>query len=220
MFIKKIRLQTAYIKTLEEFYSSVLNLSVEAVNEDEIIIEIGGSDLIFTETKEAEPFYHVAINIPANKIEEAKDWLSNKVKLLWIEDYKSEIADFVNWHAKSVYFYDPAGNILELIARFDLKNESNGLFSSKQFLSISEVGLVFNQDNFELRTMELLSNYALSYFPKQSPLPQFRAIGDDEGLFIVVPENRNWYPTDKPSGIFPMSIEFQNNDKKFEWNSE
>ena len=58
------------------------------------------------------PFYHYAINIPANKIEEAKDWLSNRVRLLWMEDYKDDIADFVNWHAKSIYFYDPAGNIV------------------------------------------------------------------------------------------------------------
>jgi hypothetical protein len=45
-------------------------------------------------------------------------------------------------------------------------------------------------------------------------LPQFKAIGDDEGLFIVVPENRNWYPTNKPAGIFPMNVEFENKGKK------
>ena len=35
-----------------------------------------------------------------------------KVPLIWINDYNSEIADFVNWHAKSIYFFDPAGNIV------------------------------------------------------------------------------------------------------------
>jgi hypothetical protein len=219
MKIKKIVLQTAYLKTLEEFYSVVLELPVQLLNENEIKINLGASDLIFTDAKEGEPFYHFAINIPSNKIEEANIWLSKKVKLLWVEDYKNDIADFVSWNAKSVYFYDPAGNILELIARFDLNNPSDQSFSSAQFLSISEIGFVFNKDSFDQNVSGLLNNYSLSYFDKQSPLPQFRAMGDDEGLFIAVPEHRNWYPTDKPSGIFPMTIEFENKAIKYKLNN-
>jgi hypothetical protein len=215
MTIKKLALQTAFLQTLKEFYSSILELPVQVQDKKEILIKIGNSDLIFTETNNSGPFYHFAINIPANKIEEAKDWIHNKVKLLWMEDYKSDIADFINWHAKSIYFYDPAGNILELIARFDLNNESDDSFSSNQFLSINEVGLVFDQENFEGRTTELQNLYSLSYFSKQPPLPQFRAIGDDEGLFVIVPEHRNWYPTDKPAGILPMKVEFENEGRKY-----
>src|SRR6266542_728780 len=119
MVFRKLILQTAYLETLKEFYSSILSLPVEVLNRQEILIKIDASDLIFSETKDEEPFYHFAVNIPSNKIEEAKNWLGSKVKLLWMDDYKSDIADFVNWHAKSIYFYDSAGNILELIARFD-----------------------------------------------------------------------------------------------------
>jgi hypothetical protein len=215
MRIKKLFLQSAYLKTLQEFYSTILELPAEPINDKEITIKIGASELVFSETKQAEPFYHFAINIPSNKIEEAKTWLSSKVKLLWIDDYKSDIAEFTNWHARSAYFYDPAGNILELIARFDLANETNEVFSSRQLLSISEVGLVFNHETFESKTTQLLQDYSLSYFTKQPPLPQFRAVGDDDGLFIVVPEHRNWYPTNKPAGIFPMSVEFENLGDKY-----
>ena len=73
-------------------------------------------------------------------------------------------------------------------------------FSSRQFLSVNEVGLVFSNENFEKEIMHLENLYSLSYFDKQPPLPKFRAMGDDEGLFVIVPEHRNWYPTDKPSG--------------------
>jgi hypothetical protein len=132
-----------------------------------------------------------------------------------MEDYKDDIAGFVNWHAKSVYFYDPAGNIVELIARFDLDNNIDENFSSLQFLSVNEVGLVFSNEKFEKEIMHLENLYSLSNFDKQPPLPKFRAMGDDEGLFVIVPEHRNWYPTDKPSSIFPMVVEFDNCGKSY-----
>jgi hypothetical protein len=85
------------------------------------------------------------------------------------------------------YFYDPAGNIVELIARFDLDNNTSETFSSHQFLSVNEVGLVFTDENFEEEIMSLQDSYSLPNFDKQPPLPKFRAIGDDHGLFVVVP---------------------------------
>jgi len=218
MRIEKLILQTSYLATLKEFYSSILELPVHVISDQEIQIQIGTTDLIFTETKTGEPFYHFAINIPSNKIDEAKSWLDSRVKLLWMEDYKSDIADFVNWHAKSVYFYDPAGNILELISRFDLNHNSKEPFSSSEFLSISEAGLVFKSEEFDQKTATVLNENSLSYFTKQPPMSQFRAIGDDEGLFIVVPEERNWYPTDKPAGIFPITVEFEHNAEQHHLN--
>jgi catechol-2,3-dioxygenase len=135
---------------------------------------------------------------------------------LWLDDYKSYVADFVNWHARSVYFSDPAGNILELIARFDLRDEADEIFSSMQFRNISEIGLVFSDEVFDKNVHELLKNYKLQYFSKQPPLAHFRAIGDDEGLFIVVPENRNWFSTRMASGIFPIEVSFIHDNELLE----
>ena len=154
-------------------------------------MQIGNSTLQIEQATAGEPFYHFAINIPSNKIEEAREWLKSKVKLLWMEDYKSDIADFVNWHAKSVYFFDAAGNIVELIARFDLRNETDEMFSSSQFLSINEIGIVFRESDIEQYTEAILTQSQLGYFLKQSPMKQFKAVGDDEGLFIIVTDNRN-----------------------------
>lgn len=209
MQITQLILQTSRFDELTGFYSNLMGLPVTLNDYKDITIQIGSTKLVFNQVSTAGSFYHFAINIPANKIEEAKTWLVSRVELIWIDDYKSDIADFVNWHAKSVYFYDPAGNIVELIARFDLANQTDEPFSSKQFLSISEVGLVTKEDELERTAENLLKEYQLPYFEKQPPLPQFKAIGDDEGLFIIVPENRNWFPTARSSGIFPMKIQFQ-----------
>jgi catechol 2,3-dioxygenase-like lactoylglutathione lyase family enzyme len=209
MRIKELILETADPAGLRTFYENILELPV-AGNSERIVITTGSSQLVFKKAGTDQPFYHFAFTIPANAILKAKEWLQDKVKLIWIGDYKSEIADFVNWHAQSVYFFDPAGNIVELIARFDLANATQASFSSQQILSISKAGLVFEENELNERTNDILQQYQLSWFDKQSPLPQFRAVGNDEGLFIIVPANRNWYPTNKASGIFPMEIRFDN----------
>ena len=67
----------------------------------------------------------------------------------------------------------------------------------------------------EKRTTEILQQHQLSYFDKQSPLPQFKAVGDDEGLFIIVPANRSWYPTAKASGIFPEEVRFETEGQEY-----
>ena len=214
MRIKSVLIQSSNQTALEKFYQSILQLDVKVLKEGTLQVPIGDSLLVIEEAKTGNPFYHFAINIPANKIEEARAWLLNKkIELIWMEDYKSDIADFSSWHAKSVYFFDPAGNIVELIARFDLKNETEDLFSANQFLNISEIGLVFPQDDIEAQVDKIIKETGLSYFLKQPPMQQFKVLGDDEGLFIIVTENRNWYPTSKVSGIFPIEIVFENNGR-------
>jgi hypothetical protein len=208
MQIRKLILETKDILSLSAFYRDVLDLPV-VLTADQLTITFGASTLQFQQaTSNQEPFYHFAINIPSNKIAEAKAWLERRVALLWMEEYKSVVADFVEWNAKSLYFFDKAGNIVELIARFDLSIEREGPFSSEQVLSISEIGLVFPEKEIEPRVSSLLQRYSLDFFSKQPPFPNFKAVGDEEGLFIIVTEHRYWYPTQRPSGIFPTGVEF------------
>ena len=216
MRVKELRLQTQHLSALFNFYADVLQLPV--INHaDTISVTAGNSEIIFEETNAADPFYHFAFNIPSNKFEEAFQWAKNKVELLWLDDYKSYIADFINWHAKSFYFLDPAGNILEIIARFDLNDLADEPFSSKHIRNVSETGLVLPAENFECEVNELFEHYLLSYFDKQSPLPQFKAVGNDEGLFIIVPQNRVWFSTKNTrSEIFKMEILFIENNNLHE----
>lgn len=215
MRISSITLQTKNVAALAAFYRTVLELPVMQSG-NQFTITLATSTIEFTQAAEQEPFYHFALTIPSNKIEEAKAWLQQRTTLIWIDDYKSVVADFVNWNAQSLYFFDAAGNVVELIARFDLNNAAEASFSSKQFLSISEIGLVFREEEIENRTSELLHQYSLDYFSKQPPSPNFKAIGDEEGLFIVVTNNRNWYPTSKASAVFPLQMQFEVNGKKYE----
>jgi len=209
MILQEIRLQTNRLFPLYHFYKNVLELQVTDDSDVQFTIHTRGSKLIFEKTQDplSYPDYHFAFNIPSNRIHEAHGWVKERTALLWIEDYQGYITDFSNWNAKSVYFLDPAGNIVELIARADLNDIVDESFSSVHFRNVSEIGLVFPAPAFKKSIEHLLSDNNLEYFSKQPPLENFCAVGNDEGLFIIVPENRSWYPcNDKPAGIFPMKI--------------
>ncbi|MDQ6903901.1 MAG: VOC family protein, partial [Bacteroidota bacterium] len=175
-------MKTKHLSELYKFYKDVLELNSSYIDEKSLKIIAGNSQLIFEETIDSgNPFYHFAFNIPNNKFDEAMEWISNKTPLLWLDDYNGYIADFVNWKAKSFYFLDPAGNILEIITRLELKDNVDEPFSSTHIRNISEIGLVYNADDFDSNAQQLLKTFPINYFNKQSPLPHFRAIGDDEG---------------------------------------
>ena len=40
-----------------------------------------------------------------------------------------DIVDYSHWNAHSIFFLDPGGNVVEYIARHDLKNGAPGAFS-------------------------------------------------------------------------------------------
>lgn len=217
MLLKEISLQTSQLSALFNFYKEVLELPAMQSGNDRILITAGKSQIIFDKTNTTgNPFYHLAFNIPSNKFEEAFLRIQGKLELLWLDDYKSYIADFTNWHAKSFYFIDPAGNILEFISRFDLNDKTGEPFSAAHIRNVSEIGLVLPVKNFDTDINNLLQKYPLSYFDKQPPMPHFRAVGNDEGLFVIVPENRIWFSTKNTrSRIFPIRILFIENNKSF-----
>jgi catechol 2,3-dioxygenase-like lactoylglutathione lyase family enzyme len=198
------------LASLKEFYRNVLGLHIAEEDNHSFTMEIGQTELEFRQhTGNLHPVYHFAFNIPANKIEEAAAWMQKRVSLISPDGSDNYIVNFANWHAKSIYFFDPAGNILELIARFDLNNATDTPFSSQLFLSVSEVALAFAQEELETKTNQLLKDFHLGYFDKQPPLETFRAVGDDEGLFILSAEGRAWYPTkDRFAEPAPLKVYF------------
>ena len=219
MLLKEIKLQTRHISFLFDFYHNLLELPVTSRDSIGILITAGKTNLIFEEViDDTDPFYHFAFNIPSNKIEEALHWLHDRVQLLWMQDYNSYIANFTGWHARSVYFKDPAGNILEFIARSDLHDITGEPFSSRQIRNISEIGVVLPVEKFDEEVNNLLQKFQIDYFSNQPPMKYFRTIGDDEGLLIVVPEHRNWYLTSVPGSIFSLMVKFENAGKEDQLN--
>jgi catechol-2,3-dioxygenase len=125
---------------------------------------------------------HVALNVPPDRFEEAVAFARDRADLL------QDDVPFPPWRARAAYFYDPGGNLIELIAR----ERAPG---ADLFLEISEVGLPVADVGAAVGFLE--RELALPHF--SGDRESFSAMGDDRGLFIVVPFGRHWLFTDRPA---------------------
>lgn len=207
----EVELCTPRLNEQKEFYSDTLGMQTDFNTPVSFTAHAGATLLKFTESNLQEaPYYHFAFNIPENQLNDAIKWLGNRVKLIEYEG--SPVIDFPNWNAHSVYFYDPAGNIVELIARHNLKNSSNEPFSAASLLSISEIGLPVESVKDFINLAEDKLNERLWWGNHEA----FAAIGNEEGLLIAVTTERNWFPTEKPCNIFPVKLKIEKKDPLFE----
>lgn len=213
MKLEHIQIQTNDIQKITAFYQNTLELSIIKSDSKTVSFQAGNSILKFVEDPQFDSIYHFAFNIPENKLDEAIEWCKNKIDLVFIEDQKV-ITNFENWNANAVYFYDNNGNLLEFIARHDLDNAQTEIFTSKSILNISEIGIV-NENPLELGK-QLIEKHGLEFFDKNDNSALFSAIGDDEGLLIIVKPNRNWYPTQTPSKSNKTEVRIENNGTSIE----
>ena len=209
MKIDQIQIKTNDIQKTKAFYQNILGLFILENDQNSIMFQAGTSILKFVEDTDFNSIYHFAFNIPENQLEEAIQWCKDKVDLIVLED-KSVVTHFKNWNAHSLYFFDHNGNLLEFIARHELSNEQVGEFNSASILSISEIGIV-TESPLELGN-KLIEEHGLHFFTQNTNTDKFAAIGDHEGLLILVQPNRNWYPTQIPSESNPTEITLEHNE--------
>jgi len=207
MKIHSVKLETSALSPIADFYRS-LGLEVITAEASKAHVRIGSSWLIFSENLAATGIYHFAFNIPCNHIREGMAWLERADIVLIANEKGENKIDFSNWNAEATYFFDPAGNIVELIARRDLQNESEQSFGPESLLEISEIGIV--TDDVVAWNTRAAEQWEILPFEKQKPSADFSALGSDMGLFIVVPEGRKWFLTDILAVKMPLEVSFEN----------
>ena len=213
MKIQELTLLTNNLSETKEFYLHKIGFEIMEETKTKVAFNVGNSKLIFEQTYiDKNPKYHFALNIPSNKIDEAKNWALQRVNLISMDN--SFIANFENWNAKAIYFFDNNKNIVELISRTDLNNESEIPFSEKAILSINEIGLVIDKP---LKTAdEIIQKFKTSYFSKGPKREDFVAVGNDEGLFVISNPNRNWYPTNESAEKWSVKAKFKIAENEYE----
>jgi catechol-2,3-dioxygenase len=135
---------------------------------------------------------HFAVNVPPQRFEEVVGWARERVELVDAD------VPFPAWRARSAYFFDPGGNIVELIARERAPGDD-------LFLEISEVGLPVADVGAAVEWLQ--TELELPHFSGNRQ--DFSAVGDDRGLFIVVPVGRPWLFTEVPAPDAPLEVTIQ-----------
>jgi catechol-2,3-dioxygenase len=205
MKIKELKLYSHHLKEQKEFYVSLFGLELVNDSSDSFTVKVGDTLLSFIKSED-NPYYHFAINIPSNQMEESAIWLKERVSILPFEN--KEIVNFPGWNARSIYFYDADKNIVEFIARRKLNINRSESFSVKSLLHISEIGIPTS--NLPTLFNKLIDEYALDKY--DCDLERFCAVGDEYGLFIVVNYNlKKWLPLMDEALPFPFEILFDNN---------
>ncbi len=210
MEILSLELLSSDLEKTKSFYRDQLHMEVAVQNDNSVSFVAGNTELTFTEDKSNTPVYHFAFNIPPHQLDEALKTIDASIGVMEIGD-GNKIAEFTNWNARSFYFFDATGNILEFIARFDLEDQIHDAFNFNSILCISEIGIVAN--NVTKAAADLINRYRFTPYVKQPVLENFAAIGDHHGMIILSATGRNWYPTSIPARNFKTGIKIRENGK-------
>lgn len=199
MKLESITLLTSNFDETLQFYDETLECPVQVINQDTFIVHIGETELQFMKSADlSQPYYHFAIDIPYNHFYDMKQHYQNILFLLMEEGRHT--AYFESFVAHSMYFNDPSGNVVELIARV------SNITDDPKFSRISEIGFVCN-DSYEVYCA--LSKYQLDTYEHRPFSPnELNFIGDtrDESYILLTPENRKWLFSEKVSIAYPIKI--------------
>ncbi|MCZ6837307.1 MAG: hypothetical protein O7G85_16145 [Planctomycetota bacterium] len=214
---RTMRLHTAAdLGEMKQFYQGLLGFEVLDEQDGEITFKAGLTKLTYmTTTKEYDrPWYHVAFNIPENKLWKAREWQLQRTPLkqrspgsMTHPDYP-DVANFWKWNAESVFFWDPANNLLEYIARHDLDNAAPGEFTSKDILYASELGFMVEDAPGMAKQVEK----ALSLNPYREGNARLTPVGDEYGLLLIFGKGHHWRMSDgstRPTDVYPAQVTIQ-----------
>jgi catechol-2,3-dioxygenase len=185
------------------FYCDLLGFAEEHV-EAGLALRVGSTRLLLQAAAVGEqPRYHVAFAVPIAQFEALRAAVGAQLPL--IDDRGEVMIVSESWNTVGFYFRDPAGNILECIARTkEVRSQKSEVRSQEPelskaetrqvadaVLSICEIGLV--TDDVPATAADLRAALGIETY-RGAAGDEFTALGDDDGLLIVVKRGRIWYP--------------------------
>lgn len=154
-----------------------------------VTVAIGLSRLRFVES-DFEGAHHLAFTIPTGSFDLARRWLGQRVLLLSVDD-RTEFGGPPSWDSRSMYFDGPDDQVLELIERRALPPREVESFAAADLVCVSEIGVAVPDVLAAVATLRAadLQPYG------NEPTSEFAAVGDVDGLLILVTPGRAWFPT-------------------------
>jgi catechol 2,3-dioxygenase-like lactoylglutathione lyase family enzyme len=201
MDLVEVRLASERPEAQRVFYAETLGLEVGGTA-GALGVRVGTTRLVL-EPGSWSP-QHIAFRIPSAGYADALAWLGSRAALLTGADGRPEFA-FPDWNADAMYFRDPDGNVLELIAHHDLPEPYVPPFAPGTMLGVCEVGVPVDDVGRFLADLERRTGVRRW----SGDGVTFAAAGDKRGSLIVVPRGRSWHPlpgveaVNGPLGVTP-----------------
>jgi len=201
--ITGLRLLTAVpLAEMRKFYCDKIGFRSAEERDGEFTFHAGATRFTFVKAPpdqikgkggrgNGEPMYHFAFNIPSNKILAARKWQLERTPLVsprrGVRDSRmpGDVWHFRHWNAHSVFFFDPAWNIVEYIARHDLENDAADpdRFDAKDILYASEIGYVSDRADQKKTVAFMREKLGLNEYPRGA---EPWAMGDERGLLLCL----------------------------------
>lgn len=200
-----VKLQTNQLNAMKFFYESILGFKVVEEAHNKFTIQTGLTAVTFSDERVIKnPFYHFAFDIPSNQFNNAKEWIKQKVQLSTEND--NDEVYFESIKAKSLYFEDPAGNIVEFISRLEDSPKSNLPFTIDSVIKMSEMSLVVEDT---VAVANELKKMALFKRDQQPVLPNslsFIGTRKHPVYLLLVSPKRRWFFSKKEAVVYPQEI--------------
>ncbi|AIY04290.1 beta-lactamase [Planococcus sp. PAMC 21323] len=197
---KKVILYTNQLEDMKGFYEYQLGFRIVEEDDTSFTLSMGESQLVFRESDRA-AVYHFALNIPGNQFTLAKSWTSERVTLNRQEGMDEVF--YANFDADAFYFQDPAGNVVEFIARRSVDRMAN--FTVDSILNISEVSIT---TTYVEEVGELIEDMDIPVRgSKGIEAKSLNFLGSGHAFILLVEPKRIWYFSKQKSETHPLSIE-------------
>jgi len=208
MQITTLQLWSADVPALREFYTRLLPASVEVASDDTLRLRIGPAQLIFKQAAAGwQGVYHYALHVPPQHFASAKAFVAAQTALVRNSAGDDQFA-FESWGARAFYWYDPAGNIGEIIAH-GASAPSDAPFGDQSLSGIAEAGIV--ADNVVTLAEQLRREIGIATYHSASD--DFIPLGDDDARLILVRSGRIWFPdTGIAAAPAPATIQLRGSD--------
>ncbi|SFA72911.1 Catechol-2,3-dioxygenase [Bacillus sp. cl95] len=193
MRIYQVHIKCFNLENMKDFYQNILLMELVSSTDASFSVMAGSTKLIF-EKDTSTPFYHLCFRTGSDYFDFIYERLAQRSLLL--PDEEGNYSLF--WEGKQAYFVDPDGNIMELLER---PVSWSGAKELSGWHDIGEVGMPVNSVE-EMRNN--LSSVISNIYKAESD--RFAFYGDREGVFVLVKEGRNWYPTERAATIYPLKI--------------
>jgi len=187
---------------LRSFYHDALGLPLDGET-----IVVGETRLRFRD-EDRGAFYHFALLVPGDRFDAALAWIRERVELL------GDVFESDDWGSQAVYFHDPAGNVVELIAHHGLEEDCrDGRFAAEELVGFSELGIVGEREQL----LQALESSGLELWDGElDESDRLAFVGEKGRTLILAAPGRGWMPTGRPAQLHPVELGLELNGDRVE----